>query len=122
ERVRDAEDVSLSGAELMTFIREERERELCLEGHRWFDLRRYQVDAKYPYSTTIEHTFTFIKLVDYTDVRDHTNYYRLEPNDDAYTLDIPKTVRDHQVSIGSNPRPYRQPFKVVTDYDDDDDY
>ena len=122
KRIEDAEDISLSGASLITFIREERERELCLEGHRWFDLRRYQVDAQYPYSTTIEHTFTFIKLVDDVDVRDHTNYYRLEPNDEAYTLDIPKQVRDHQVSIGSNPRPYRQPFKVVTEYDEDDDY
>lgn len=121
ERVRDAEDISLSGAELITFIREERERELCLEGHRWFDLRRYQVDAKYPYSTTIEHTFTFIKTVDYADVRDHTNYYRLEPNDEAYTLDIPKQVRDHQVSIGSNPRPFRNPFKVVAADDSDND-
>ena len=122
KRIEDAEDISLSGASLITFIREERERELCLEGHRWFDLRRYQVDAQYPYSTTIEHTFTFIKLVEDVDVRDHTNYYRLEPNDEAYTLDIPKQVRDHQVSIGSNPRPYRQPFKVVTEYDEDDDY
>ena len=32
-----------SGADLIKLIREERERELCLEGHRWFDLRRYMV-------------------------------------------------------------------------------
>ena len=29
-----------SGADLIELIREERERELCLEGHRWFDLTR----------------------------------------------------------------------------------
>ncbi|WP_291128629.1 RagB/SusD family nutrient uptake outer membrane protein [Dysgonomonas sp. UBA7698] len=31
----------LTGDALLKFIREERRRELCFEGHRWFDLRRY---------------------------------------------------------------------------------
>lgn len=31
----------LSGDELLEFVRNERRRELCFEGHRWFDLRRY---------------------------------------------------------------------------------
>lgn len=37
----EAEVNGLSGENLVHFIREERRRELCLEGHRWFDLRRY---------------------------------------------------------------------------------
>lgn len=106
-------DVSLSRGDLVTFIREERERELCLEGHRWFDLRRYQVDPEYPYSQAIEHTMTWYKTQGSLTVPSYTCYYRLEPYDDAYTLDIPKTVRDFQNSIGSNPRPARPPYNTV---------
>lgn len=113
KRMTDYEDVNLTGGELVTFIREERERELCLEGHRWFDLRRYQVDVEYPYSPVIEHTMTWYKTSGYSTKPSYTNYYRLEPYDDAYTLNIPKAVRDFQNSIGSNPRPARQPFDVV---------
>ena len=44
-------------SQLMNFIRDERRRELCFEGHRWFDLRRYAVNSKYPLSAdfTINH-------------------------------------------------------------------
>lgn len=114
KRINGAADVSLTGAELMTFIREERERELCFEGHRWFDLRRYMVDQKYPFSKTIEHTFSEYAYdsYEYDDVRTKTNYYRLEPGDDAYTLNIPRSVREFQPSIGSNQRPDREPFDV----------
>ncbi len=125
-RIASVTDVNLSGSELITFIREERERELCFEGHRWFDLRRYMVDERYPFTKTIEHTFTAYRYdsYNYEYVKQYTRYYRLEQNDDAYTLDIPKDVRDFQNSIGSNSRPDRQPFSVVmgdTGGDDDDD-
>jgi len=45
----------LTGKSLVDFIREERRRELCLEGHRWFDLRRYAVSSKYPEAKTVIH-------------------------------------------------------------------
>lgn len=45
----------LYGEELVKFIREERRRELCLEGHRWFDLRRYAVSPKYPEKRAVAH-------------------------------------------------------------------
>lgn len=111
-RISGATDISLKGLELVKTIREERERELCLEGHRWFDLRRYQVDVKYPYTTTIEHTFSIYGSVYKAPKR--IDYYRLEKNDAAYTLNIPKTVRDFQISIGSNERPARVVFKSTT--------
>ena len=104
--------VSLSGGQLMEFLRDERQRELCFEGHRWFDLRRYQVDVKHPYSKAIVHSYTWYVTVDYDNIADRTSYYRLEPNDDAYTLDIPKNTKDFQSTIGSNPRPDRQPFET----------
>jgi hypothetical protein len=37
---------------LVEFIRDERRRELCFEGQRWFDLRRYSVNSKYPLPST----------------------------------------------------------------------
>lgn len=50
KRVRNASLAQLpqSNEALVLFIREERRRELCFEGHRWFDLRRYAVNSKYP--------------------------------------------------------------------------
>ena len=45
----------LAGKTLVDFIREERRRELCFEGHRWFDLRRYAVSPKYPERKSITH-------------------------------------------------------------------
>ena len=32
------------GEQLVSFIRDERRRELCFENHRWFDLRRYGME------------------------------------------------------------------------------
>ena len=81
------------------------------------------VDEKYPQTTTIVHTMSAYHNVDYVDVRQYTNYYRLEPNDNAYTLNIPKDVRDFQPSIGSNPRPDRKYFKqeLASEEGGDDD-
>ena len=45
----------LSGKDLVSFIRDERRRELCFEAHRWFDLRRYAVCEKYPEKLEIKH-------------------------------------------------------------------
>lgn len=47
--------LSEEGAALVTRVREERRLELCFEGHRWFDLRRYAVNSKYPFSKSIRH-------------------------------------------------------------------
>lgn len=51
----DLVNVSYGGEELVSFIRDERRRELCFEGHRWFDLRRYAVNNRYPFTRTIRH-------------------------------------------------------------------
>ena len=44
-----------SGKALVDFVRLERRKELCFEGHRWFDLRRYAVNTAYPDKKPIEH-------------------------------------------------------------------
>ena len=51
----------LSGKDFVSFIRDERRRELCFEAHRWFDLRRYAVSPKYPEKKSIRHTAYDIK-------------------------------------------------------------
>lgn len=125
-RIANAENIQLSGEELMKFIREERERELFLEGHRWFDLRRYSVDEKYPFSKEIVHTMSLFKSQSGREYRATISKYRFNKNDAAFTLDIPKLEKDFQPSVGSNLRPARKPFDSqdfnAGDGDDDDDY
>lgn len=57
-KVADLKPVTETGEALVNFIRDERRRELCFEGHRWFDLRRYAVNSIYPLSVdfSIKHT------------------------------------------------------------------
>lgn len=86
------------------------ERELCLEGHRWFDLRRYTVDSRYPFSKEIVHYYTDFnsKNVDpSTGLKYQTFRYVLEKNDPAYTLALPKEVTDFQNTLPSVERPER---------------
>ncbi|GAA3929637.1 RagB/SusD family nutrient uptake outer membrane protein [Chitinophaga oryziterrae] len=47
-----ADQIPSSNEALVDFIRAERRRELCFEGQRWFDLRRYTVNSKYPLPST----------------------------------------------------------------------
>ena len=103
-----------SGESLVTLIREERQCELCLEGHRWYDLRRYLVCEKYPYSKTITHYYTSF---DYNGPL-YTKRYMLETNDPAYTLALPKEVLDFQNNLGTNHRPTR----TSTDYTPEEPY
>ena len=50
KRLTDAQlaDIPTDNEKLVEFIRTERRMELCFEGHRWFDLRRYAVNSRYP--------------------------------------------------------------------------
>jgi tetratricopeptide (TPR) repeat protein len=85
----DYTPVNFSGAELVNFIRDERRRELCFEGHRWFDLKRYAVNEKYPFSKTIVHPYSdvvygsapFLKAI-----------LTLQPGDPDYMVPIPASA------------------------------
>lgn len=118
-RMDNFESLDLTGNELIDFIREERAREFLLEGHRWFDLRRYTVCQPYPWSKTITHDNLFYDDNNY--IVDYVNRYVLEKNDAAYTLPIPRAIRNFQVSLGNNPRPDRQPVRYTPEEDDNDD-
>lgn len=114
-RLTNSQAISESGEALATLIREERQRELCLEGHRWFDLRRYMVREQYPYTKRITHYYTEYED-SYGEVPVRTTSYTLEENDPAYTLALPREVLDFQSSLGVNDRPAR----VGTDYTPED--
>ncbi len=101
--------VTESGNALIDLIRDERAREFLLEGHRWFDLRRYTVCQPYPWSKEIIHGVTYQARYKY----DHTDWYKLEKNDQAYTLPLPRAVKNFQVSLGSIDRPARPIFKTT---------
>lgn len=114
--------VTESGNDLIDLIRDERAREFLLEGHRWFDLRRYTVCEPYPWSKVIEHGYNYYSG-SYDDL-DHTDWYRLEKNDGGYTLPVPRAIRNFQNSLGNANRPARAPYTTtqpVGGGDDDDD-
>lgn len=70
--VKGTEDVIPSNQkELVDFVRQERRLELCGEGHRWFDLRRYAVHPTFPEEKEIIH--------EYVNNNVSIGYYRLAP-------------------------------------------
>jgi hypothetical protein len=73
----------LTGDALVNKIREERRKELCFEGQRWFDLRRYGMPSfsrQWAGKT-----------------------YTLEKNDAAYTMQIPDDVMLRNTNLVQNP-------------------
>ena len=78
---------SLSGERLVQFIRDERRRELCFEGYRWFDLRRYAVSPKYSMEKEIKHGYILPG-------GQSTEYYLLKKysEDGGWVLPIPQYV------------------------------
>lgn len=77
----------ISGDELIQFVREERRRELCFEGFRWFDLRRWGMES-------FSHSW---KLYDNEPQR-----YVLEKNDPGFTLPIPQEVINRNPGLTQN--------------------
>lgn len=75
--------ITETGGALIDFIRDERRRELCFEGHRWFDLRRYAVNSIHPLpdNFTIRHRNNAYEANSQTWYED--GYYKLN----AYTRD-----------------------------------
>ncbi len=104
-----------SGEELVKAIREERRKELALEGHRWFDLRRYGVCEKYPESKQLVHNYTYYASGSSTQMLE-THVFTLQPHDAAYTLPIPREVLDFNTGMVNNERPWRE-HTVITPRD-----
>ena len=87
----DFEEVEFeSNAELVQFVRDERRRELCYEGHRWFDLRRWGMPV-------ITHTWH--------DSESQSSNYTLQEGDLLYTIPIPDEAIQSNASLVQNELP-----------------
>ena len=87
-RIKGYADESLSGDALLEAIRTERRKELCYEGHRWFDLRRQGMPE-------ITHV--------YRAVQGGQSYaYTLRHNDPMYTLPLPGCLFDQNSALVQN--------------------
>ncbi|MDY4043568.1 MAG: RagB/SusD family nutrient uptake outer membrane protein [Marinifilaceae bacterium] len=95
-------DVDIKDADiLLNEIRDERRKELCFEGHRWFDLRRYGMPSFY-------HDFR-VSLVE------PLLRYTLQEKDPLYTLPIPRDVLENNVELEQNSsvlEPARNGFQI----------
>ena len=99
---------SLEEEELVKFIRSQRRRELCFEGHRWPDLKRYAVHSKYPENKAIEHT---IYTPRNNSGGDNAGKYVLGEygKDAGWILPFPTTEMTYNEGLIENPeRPERQ--------------
>ena len=76
------------------FLREERRREFCFEGQRWFDIRRWGL--------SLERTYVLPQ-------KNGQETYKLEADDDAYTLLIPEEIRLKEPNLERINRPIRNP-------------
>ena len=113
-RIANYSDISIASVdELLEEIREERRKELCFEGHRWFDLRRYAVCKKAPFNKEIMRIFP---LYNYNNQLEFISarVYCLEKNDPAYTLSIPKSVLEFDTGMPDNTRPIRKSVRTIT--------
>lgn len=109
QRIAAYEPKHYAGAELVSEIRNERRRELCFEGHRWFDLRRYAVCKPCPYSRDIVHSFGVCG--DYVGIM-YRREIVLPAGDLNYTFAIPKSVLKYFTDkpFDTNPRNNIEPL------------
>lgn len=90
KRIRNYVDETLAGEALLNAIRLERRKELCYEGHRWFDLRRQGMSE-------ITHKYKPLKASTQIDV------YTLEKYDPMYTLPLPSSLFKSNEDLVQNP-------------------
>lgn len=116
KRVKEGTYVPLdkrAGEKLVELIRDERRRELCFEGHRWFDLRRYAVHSRYPYSKPIIHDQYFYNNTTWQ--LEYLGSYRLNEyaSEPAYVIPIPRSVIEFNKGnmVDNAARPQREMFK-----------
>ncbi|MCF0176505.1 MAG: RagB/SusD family nutrient uptake outer membrane protein [Bacteroidales bacterium] len=98
-----SELAGLSGNELLNAVKSERRRELCFEGFRWFDLRRWD-------RPRIVHSFAPSMAA-----KNDKLYFVLEKDDVAYTLPVPKEVILQDSDLENIKRPERQGLETNPD-------
>ncbi len=106
-RIDGYRDTIYSADNIVEAVREERRKELCFEGHRWFDLRRYAVCKKAPSKKVIKHMFSIYDW-DHQNLFKYGEVYLLEEDDLAYTFAIPKSVLEFDTGMPDNLREQRK--------------
>ncbi|WP_052089659.1 RagB/SusD family nutrient uptake outer membrane protein [Porphyromonas canoris] len=102
-----------ASSELVQAIRQERRMELCFEGQRWFDIRRYRVNSIYPSKEELVNTYTIYKKDGRNSKPNITYYYTLPAEEDeGYVLPLPREQRSINDQIQDNPRLDRKPSKI----------
>lgn len=100
-RITGYQDVDIQDAQtLLNEIRNERFVELCFEGHRWFDLRRYGMPS-------FSHAYK-------TKRNDAWIVYTLKEKDPLYTLPIPTVVFNNNGLLEQNASAYEPERTGVT--------
>ena len=84
--------------ELIEFIKDERRRELCFEGHRWFDLRRWGM----PEITHVWH-----------ESATESHVYRLTEKDLMYTIPIPDEAMQENSKLVQNELPDKRTYEKI---------
>ena len=84
--------------ELLEFIKDERRRELCFEGHRWFDLRRWGM----PEITHVWH-----------ESATESHIYRLTEKDLMYTIPIPDEAMQENSKLVQNELPDKRTYEKI---------
>ncbi len=106
-RIGGYSDQNYAGEELIKQVREERRKELCFEGHRWFDLRRWSVCTKSPFHKRIIHYYhTYNDDGNYVGTR----IFALEENEkNVWTFLIPESIINFdRVPMENNVRDNRE--------------
>ena len=115
-RIAGYQDTVYSETDIVNVVRNERRKELVLEGHRWFDLRRYAVNQTAPYKKPIYHVYAVYE--EGQNLFQHGEVYRLEVDDPAYTFAIPKSVLEFDTEMPDNIRIQRKYLEKI-DYEID---
>lgn len=89
-RIVDYKDVSIANkADLLQAVRDERRKEFCYEGFRWFDLRRYGMQA-------ISHRYQ-------NEPGEDVLQYKLADDDAMFTMPFPVSLLQRNPALKQNP-------------------
>ncbi len=112
KRFASASQAPTDGSQLVNFIRDERRRELCFEGHRWFDLRRYAVNSTYPLSQDYSITHAAYAYNESKGAAEQVGYYVLESyqkDQAAWVIPVPdETINFNRGEIKNLERKTRE--------------
>lgn len=111
-RIKDYQPIAYRDDKIIEQVRDERRKELCIEGHRWFDLKRYAVCVRAPFKKMIERKYA---CYDWESRRvfQYTQVYQLLEDDLAYTFAIPESVREFDTGMENNLREKREPVRLL---------